>query len=121
MDRATGDIFAFIDSDAYPSPKWLKNALYWLKCFPAVCGPGVLPPDAPFEEKVADQVHKWVFCPYRVKADKPQIVPWFPSFNLIVKREFAGQFENYLTGEDDRFGMNIKGGIFYHALLPGRF
>src|SRR3990167_1083543 len=58
MERAKGDIYAFIDSDAYPSQKWLKNALYWLQCFPAVCGPGVLPPDAPWAERVADQVHR---------------------------------------------------------------
>lgn len=114
MQKATGDIFAFIDSDAYPSKDWLKHAAYWLKCFDAVCGPGVLPPDAPLEEHIADQVHQWVFCPYRVKADIPQIVNWFPSFNLIVKREVATQFDNYLTGEDDRFGLKIRNGIFYH-------
>lgn len=114
MAHATGDIFAFIDSDAYPSRDWLKKALYWLQCYPAVCGPGVLPPDAPFSEQVADQVHKWVFCPYRVTPKEPRMVPWFPTFNLVVRREAAGQFDNYLTGEDDRFGLNIKGGIFYH-------
>ena len=42
---------------------------------------------------------------------------WFPSFNLIVKREVATQFEGYLTGEDDRFGEKIKGGIFYHPSI----
>jgi len=114
MDQASGDIFAFIDSDAYPSRAWLQNALYWLQCFPAVCGPGVLPHDAPFEERVADQVHKWVFCPYRVTPQPPRIVPWHPTFNLIVKREAATQFENYLTGEDDKFCLKIKEGIFYH-------
>lgn len=114
MQRAKGGIYAFIDSDAFPSTGWLRNALYWLQCYSAVCGPGVLPPDAPFEEKVADQVHQWMFCPYRVIPKEPQIVKWFPTFNLIVKKEVATQFDSYLTGEDDRFGMNIKGGIFYH-------
>ena len=117
MQRATGNIFAFIDSDAYPSPDWLKNALYWLQCFPAVCGPGVLPPDAPYIEHVADKVHEWVFCPYRVKAKKPQLVSWFPTFNLVVRKEVASQFDNYLTGEDDRFGLTIKDGIFYHPSI----
>src|SRR3990167_4033007 len=117
MQQAKGDIFAFIDSDAFPSHEWLKNALYWLQCFPAVCGPGVLPPNAPFIEQVADQVHKWVFCPYRVKADKPRIVPWHPTFNLIVKREVASRFDSYLTGEDDRFCEKIKDGIFYHPSI----
>ena len=114
MERAKGDIYAFIDSDAYPSQKWLKNALYWLQCFPAVCGPGVLPPDAPWAERVADQVHKWMFCPYRVTQQVPRLVPWFPTFNLIVKKEVATKFDPYLTGEDDRFGLRIKDGIFYH-------
>lgn len=114
MQRAKGDIFAFIDSDAYPAKDWLKNALFYLQCFDAVCGPGVLPPDAPYSEHIADQVHKWVFCPYRVKASPARVVSWHPTFNLIVKREVAGQFDNYLTGEDDKFGLNIKYGIFYH-------
>lgn len=114
MDFATGDIFAFIDADAYPSPIWLKTALYWLQTFDAVCGPGVLPPDAPKSEQVADQVHRWVFCPYRVRQERPRIVPWHPTFNLLVKRSVASKFPLYLTGEDDKFGLNIKDGIFYH-------
>lgn len=117
MQRAKGDVFAFIDSDAFPSAEWLKNALYYLQCFPAVCGPGVLPPEAPLSEHIADQVHKWVFCPYRVKSDKPRIVPWHPTFNLIVRREVATQFDDYLTGEDDKFCTRIEGGIFYHPSI----
>ena len=114
MQRATGDIYAFIDSDAYPDKNWLKNALYWLQCYPAVCGPGVLPPDAPECERIADQVHKWVFCPYRVIPKAPRIVPWHPTFNLVVRKEVATQFDSYLTGEDDLFCERIKEGIFYH-------
>ena len=114
MQLAKGDIYAFIDSDAIPSKDWLKNALYWLQCYPAVCGPGVLPPNAPFLEQIADQVHKWVFCHYRVIPKKARIVKWHPTFNLIVKKEVATQFDSYLTGEDDRFCEKIKEGIFYH-------
>ena len=114
MQQAKGEIYAFIDSDAYPSEDWLKNALYWLQTFKAVCGPGVLPPDAPENERIADQVHQWLFCPYRVARRTAQIVPWYPTFNLIVKKEVATDFEDYLTGEDDKFGLAIKDGIFYH-------
>ena len=117
MQRAKGEIYAFIDSDAYPSPQWLERATFWLQTFEAVCGPGVLPPDAPKSEQIADQVHKWMFCPYRVSPMSPRIVPWFPTFNLIVKREAVKPFEDYLTGEDDKFGLNIKGGIFYHPSI----
>jgi glycosyltransferase involved in cell wall biosynthesis len=117
MKQATGEYFAFLDSDAYPSMRWLKNALWWLRYYPAVCGPGVLPHDAPMEERVADQVHQWMFAPYRVIPQEHRMVPWFPTFNLIVRRDMASEFENYLTGEDDKFGMNIKGGIFYHPSI----
>lgn len=114
MAVATGNIFAFIDSDAFPNYTWLKNALYWLRCFPAVCGPGVLPYTATLGERVADQVHKWIFCPYRVRRMTQRIVPWHPTFNLIVKRSVATPFEDYLTGEDEKFCLKIRGGIFYH-------
>ena len=114
MSIAKGEIYAFIDSDAYPSEKWLERALYWLQTFDAVCGPGVLPPDAPYNERVADEVHKKLFCPYRVARGPARIVSWFPTFNLIVKKEVASQFDSYLTGEDDKFGLAIKDGIFYH-------
>ncbi len=117
MKQAKGDIYAFIDSDAYPSRDWLRHALHWIRYYNAVCGPGPLPPDAPFEEKVADQVHKWMFAPYRVTPMEPRVVKWFPTFNLIVKKEFATPFENYLTGEDDKFGEKIPGGIFYHPSI----
>jgi len=117
MQIAKGDIYAFIDSDAYPSKDWLKKALYWLQCYPAVCGPGILPPCAPFSERVADQVHKWVFCPYRVTSRHPQIVPWHPTFNLLVRKDVANVFDSYLTGEDDRFCEKIKEGIFYHPSI----
>lgn len=114
MQRAKGEVFAFIDSDAYPAKDWLEKALFYLRCFDAVCGPGVLPPDSPRNEKIADQVHKWVFCPYRVTARNARIVPWHPTFNLITRAEVAPRFDNYLTGEDDRFCAGIPGGIFYH-------
>ena len=114
MQQAKGDIYAFIDSDAYPHPQWLEKALHWLQTFNAVCGPGVLPTDSPECEKIADQVHDWMFASYRVKPGTPRIVRWFPTFNLIVKKEAATPFESFLTGEDDKFGLNIKGGIFYH-------
>ncbi len=114
MQQAQGDIYAFIDSDAYPSKDWLKNALYWLKTFDAVCGPGVLPPDADYKERIADSVHQRMFCSYRVVPQSPRMVSWFPTFNLIVKKHVATKFADFLTGEDDKFGLQIKGGIFYH-------
>jgi len=114
MQKAKGNIYAFIDSDAYPSDDWLDKALMWLEIHPAVCGPGVLPPDAPHEERIADIVYQMLPYAYRVVPMKQRIVAEYPTFNLIVKKEVATKFENYLTGEDSLFCRKIKRGIFYH-------
>ena len=114
MAKAKGDYFAFIDSDAYPSKEWLDKALCWLSMYPAVCGPGVLPPDAPEKERVADIVYQMLPYSYRVVPMKQRIVAEYPTFNLIVNRKSATKFESYLTGEDSLFCRKIKEGIFYH-------
>lgn len=114
MARANGDIYAFLDSDAYPSELWLTNALRYLKSFDAVCGPGVLPPDAPIGERVADMVFQWLPYRNRVIPGNPGVLPEYPTFNLIVRREAATPFDNYLTGEDSLFCRRIRGGVFYH-------
>lgn len=114
MEIASGDIFAFIDSDAYPSRQWLDVALKWLNVYPAVCGPGVLPPDAPDEERIADIVYQLLPYAYRVVPMIPRVVPEYPTFNLVVRREVATKFKNYLTGEDSLFCREIPGGVFYH-------
>jgi len=114
MDKTNKRVFAFIDSDAYPSEKWLDHALTWLELYPAVCGPGVLPPDAPQEERISDIVYQMLPYAYRVVAMTPRVVAEYPTFNLVVKRSVATAFEPYLTGEDSLFCRKIKEGIFYH-------
>lgn len=115
MQRAKGTIFAFIDSDAYPSKDWLKNATDYLKLpkIAAVCGPGVLPPDAPLLEQATDLVYRWLPYSYRVTPKKQRLVKEFPTFNLIVKKAYAPQFKNYLTGEDSLFCRELSGRILY--------
>ena len=98
--RATGDFLAFIDSDSYPTPSWLENALKWLeKGYIGVCGAGILPPDAPLLEQAADLVLKFLPFSYRVTPKKQRIVTDYPTFNLIVKKTNI-KFQHYLTGED---------------------
>lgn len=113
MQRAKGDYYAFIDSDAYPAFDWLTNALYHLKYHPAVCGPGVLPPDAPIHEKIADNVLRFMPYSYRVIPRKARVCAEFPTFNLIVHWDVATPFDDYLTGEDSLFCRRIKEGIYY--------
>lgn len=114
MARAKGDVYAFIDSDAFPHDHWLDNALRYLHSFDAVCGPGVLPPDSPVSEKAADLVFQWLPYSYRVIPGNPSIVAEYPTFNLVVRKSAATPFDNYLTGEDSLFCRRIRGGIFYH-------
>jgi hypothetical protein len=114
MARAKGDVYAFIDSDAFPHEHWLDNALRYLSSFDAVCGPGVLPPDSPISEKAADLVFQWLPYSYRVVPGNPSIVAEYPTFNLVVRKSAATPFDNYLTGEDSLFCRRIRGGIFYH-------
>jgi hypothetical protein len=114
MNKSNKRILAFIDDDSYPSKDWLDNALMYLEIYPAVCGPGVLPPDSPIEERIADIVYQMLPYSYRVVPQKARIVAEYPTFNLIVKRKVATEFEDYLTGEDSLFCRKIKKGIFYH-------
>ena len=74
MARAKGSVYAFLDSDAFPSSNWLTCALWWLDDAQAVCGPGVLPPDAPYGECVADVVYQMLPYSYRVVPRLPRIV-----------------------------------------------
>lgn len=114
MKKATGKYLAFIDSDAYPTDDWLDNALNYLNGgVAAVCGPGILPPDSSLLERASDLILRCLPYSYRVVAKPAREVAEFPTFNLIVRRDIAPQFENYLTGEDSLFCRALPGIILY--------
>lgn len=116
MSLSKGDFLAFIDSDAYPASDWLTRAVYYLttfKRYTAVCGPGIIPYDAPLLEKASDLVLKFLPYNYRVTPKNPRLVAEYPTFNLIVRKKNAPQFSPYLTGEDSLFCRQLKGEILY--------
>jgi hypothetical protein len=113
MKQAKGEVFAFIDSDAYPSMDWLNNAFTFLRVSPAVCGPGILPIDSPLLEQACDLVYQWLPYSYRVVPKSQRIVAEYPTFNLIVWKDKSPTFKPYLTGEDTLFCREIKEGILY--------
>ncbi len=117
MQQAKGDFIAFLDSDAFPVKGWLESALYWLRFYSAVCGPGVLPHDASQGERIVDLIYQMMPYSYRVTPQEPRVVPEYPTFNLIVRRDVATEFDNYLTGEDTLFCRRIKDGIYYHPSI----
>lgn len=120
MQVATGEIFAFIDSDAYPPLEWINKAINHLLSndeYVAVCGPGVIPEDSSLAEKASDWALRWLPYSYRIVPKKARVVTEFPTFNLVVWSKYAKmvKFRPYLTGEDSLFchGLNAYGDIYY--------
>lgn len=115
--KATGDILAFIDDDAYPHKNWLKNMA---KSFAdsdiaAVGGPGITPPDVSWQEEASG----W-FCasilgggPYahRFLPDKKRFVDDYPTMNLAIRKaDFyaAGGFDSsFWPGEDTKLCFDL--------------
>ena len=115
--KARGDILAFIDDDAYPAPNWLSNAV---KIFDkdnpaAVCGPGILPPNATFWEKVFDEVLKTFIgsggYSYRFVQKTKRLVDDYPSMNFLIKKslftELGGFNNDYWPGEDSKLCRDL--------------
>lgn len=118
--KAKGEVLAFIDSDAYPSKRWLENAAAYfsgrkrgfsLAKIAAVCGPGVTPES----DGVLEQVSGWMWTSwlgsagagrYRCWPGRKREVDDYPSFNLLVRKKdfFAvGGFDSFFwPGEDTK-------------------
>jgi len=114
VEKAKGEIIAFVDDDVYPASDWLEKALPYFgdPRIAAVCGPGVTPP----EDGLLEQVSGWMWSSwigaggagiYRCWPDKVREVDDFPTFNLIVrKKDFlaVGRFDSrFWPGEDTKF------------------
>ncbi|MBI5452265.1 glycosyltransferase [Candidatus Gottesmanbacteria bacterium] len=113
IHKATGEILAFIDDDAYPDKDWLKNALkYFIDPeISAVCGPGV----TPSSDDIFQQASGWVNAlwlgsggagTYRFTPQERRFVDDYPSMNFLVRKEDfekAGGFDTHFwPGEDTK-------------------
>lgn len=113
-----GEIFAFLDDDAFPRADWLKNALPYFNNpgVAAVCGPGVTPE----EDSVFQKASGWVsssllgggpVAPFRFLPKAEREVDDFPSMNLIVRRsdfEAVGGFDSsFWPGEDSKLCLDL--------------
>lgn len=115
--KAKGEVFAFIDADAYPDQDWLKNAAQRLlpQDIGAVCGPGVTPPHDSPEQKLSGLFWSMTVGAgsyvYRSRPKKERLVDDYPTFNLLVKRTVfleAGGFDIDLwPGEDTKLCLAI--------------
>jgi len=125
--EAQGEIIAFLDDDAYPSPDWLERALpyFSLPGVVGVGGPAVTPPDDPFLAQLSGAVYsrrivsgdaRFRYLPGRVRETDD-----LPSCNLLARAESlraAGGFRtDFWPGEDTLLCLDLvhrqKGRLFY--------
>ncbi len=129
--HAKGNILAFIDDDAFASPNWLERAVEvfdsatYKKNLAAVCGPGVLPDNAQYWEKVFDAVlNTWIGSGgygYRFNPEKERYVDDYPSMNFLVLKtifkKIGGFNSEFWPGEDSKLCEDIvykeEGKILY--------
>jgi len=115
--QAAGELYAFIDSDAYPRRDWLKNALRYLQG-PDVAGVGgasITPEGDSLMQKASGAVYSSMMgglrFAFRYSSKQLQETDDLPSCNLVVKasvfKETGGFDESFLTGEDTKACMDI--------------
>lgn len=117
LEYATGDIFAFIDDDAYPRSDWLTNAAKGLldENVGAIGGPAVTAHGDDIWKQGSGKVFESFLCSgrytYRYLPEKWREDDDIPSVNLIIKREvfeaINGFDSNYYPGEDTKLCMDI--------------
>ncbi|MGN0851943.1 MAG: glycosyltransferase [Kiritimatiellia bacterium] len=109
--RATGQVVAFIDDDAYPDAHWIENAVKYFADpeIGGVGGPGVTPPGdgilaraggRVYENFLVSGTYRYRYVGGRVRRD----VDDYPSCNLFVRadllRKFGGYRTDFWPGED---------------------
>ncbi len=121
VDYAKGEVLAFIDDDAYPSRKWLKEAIKYFEDenIAAVCGPGVTPPNDSRLAKAGGVILSSYLgsgsLRFRYKASRKREVDDFPSCNFMIRKsDFieCGKFgTHFWPGEDTKLCLEITRGL----------
>jgi GT2 family glycosyltransferase len=117
IQKASGEICAFIDDDAYPRPDWLRSAIGFFDNaqLAAVGGPGITPPEDNLFEQAGGAVYASPLGSgqtlYRFLQRKPREVDDFPAFNLLVRtkilKQVGGFSSPYYGGEDTKLCLEI--------------
>ena len=117
LTHATGDIFAFIDDDAWPRKDWLQNAVIELEAenVGAVGGPAVTAPGDSIWKQGSGKVYESFMCSgnytYRYVPGPRKEDDDIPSVNLIVKRDvfemIHGFDSTFYPGEDTKLCLDI--------------
>ena len=117
LQYAEGEIFAFIDDDAYPKEDWLKNAVRYFENpnVGAVGGPAVTASEDDIWQQASGKIYESFLCSggyvYRYLPKEEREVDDLPSVNLIVRRDVfkkvGGYDSNYYPGEDTKLCLDI--------------
>lgn len=115
--KATGDILAFLDDDAYPAPNWLDEALIIFSNSQvyALGGPALTPPDAKFLEKCSGKILESYLTSagtrYRHIPMSQREIADYPSVNLFVRKEAFAKVGGYpiefWPGEDTKLCLDL--------------
>ena len=115
---AKGEIFAFLDDDAYPVKDWLANSIKHFKDrdIAAVCGPAITPDDDNIIQKLSGEILSSAITSgnttYRYKPKQKKFeVDDFPSVNFLVRKkvfiEINGFDSKFWPGEDTKLCLDI--------------
>lgn len=127
IDRARGEILAFLDDDAYPAKDWLSYAVRNFSDLnvAAVGGPAVTASGDSLMQKASGLVYSSYLVSgpfiYRYLPKKRIFVDDFPSCNFLARKDIikeAGGFNiNFWPGEDTflclKITKNLKKKIIY--------
>jgi cellulose synthase/poly-beta-1,6-N-acetylglucosamine synthase-like glycosyltransferase len=115
--RSTGEIFAFIDDDAYPQRDWLTHAVLPFSDdkVGAVGGPAITPPSDALLLQASGAVYQSLLGggphAYRYVPGSRREVDDYPSCNLLVRKsvflEAGGFGTEYWPGEDTKLCLAI--------------
>ncbi|MBZ9578238.1 glycosyltransferase [Patescibacteria group bacterium] len=117
LKYAKGEIFAFLDDDAFPRRDWLKNAVKHFKdsSIAAVGGPAVTPENDSIWQQASGAVFETKLgggnYTYRYVPQKMRVIDDYPSVNFLVRRDIfqqLGGFDSiYWPGEDTKLCLEI--------------
>ncbi len=117
IEKAGGEICAFIDDDAYPRPDWLRNAIAYFDDpgVGAVGGPGITPPEDGLLEQASGAVYASPLgsgqALYRFVPRKGREVDDYPAYNLFARtetlRDIGGFASGFYGGEDTKLCIEI--------------
>lgn len=115
--HARGEIFAFIDDDAYPGQDWLDAAWRALQdpTLDGVGGPGLTPPGLPWRERLGGAVYEsWLGSGplrYRFTPGRARDEDDLPAYNLFLRRKalesIGGWNSTFYGGEDTKVCLEL--------------